>query len=80
MDATVRAELVAFLRRFLPPEARATYRAMMDADPPGWHLHPHFAGGVIPRMLRGNGYTDRLVGESLDAVWPQLLRDAVAER
>jgi hypothetical protein len=35
---------------------------------------------VIVKALRGNGFTERVVGvASLDAVWPELLREAVAE-
>ncbi len=78
LEARARGELVAFLRRWLPGEAKAAYRAMIEADPLHWPEHPHFADGVIVKVLRGNGFTERVVGvASLDAVWPELLREAV---
>jgi hypothetical protein len=80
LEARARGELVAFLRRWLPGEAKDAYRAMIEADPLHWPEHPHFADGVIVKALRGNGFTERVVGvASLDAVWPELLREAVAE-
>ncbi len=81
LEARARGELVAFLRRWLPGDARAAYRAMIEADPLHWPEHPHFAGGIIVNILRGNGFTEKVVGvESLDAVWAELLREAVEER
>lgn len=76
----VRDEAVAFLRAWLPTAARDAYRAMMRADPQGWHRDPHFAGGIIAEhALRGNGIDERALGvDDLDAVWPELLRLAVA--
>lgn len=81
VDAAARREVVAFLREWLPEAARIEYRAMMEADPAGWHTHPHFAGGVIPEhALRGNGIDERVLNVAdLDDVWPELLRQAVQE-
>lgn len=75
----VRREVVAFLRAWLPDEARRAYREMMERDPQGWPRHPHFAGGLVVRhALRGNGLDERTLGiPDLDAVWPDLLRRAV---
>jgi hypothetical protein len=77
----VRREAVAFLREWLPEEARRAYREMMMDDPEGWPRHPHFAGGVIVRhALRGNGLDERALGvPDLDAAWPDLLRRAVLD-
>jgi hypothetical protein len=79
MDPTTRDEAAVFLRRWLPPAARDVYARLMEADPTGWSRHPHFRGGVIVRCaLRGNGYTEHLLGiPSLDEVWPDLLERAV---
>ncbi|HEX6750668.1 MAG TPA: hypothetical protein VF092_25500 [Longimicrobium sp.] len=79
MDPTTRDEVSAFLRQWLPPAARDAYARLMYADPAGWSRHPHFRGGLIVRCaLRGNGYTERLLGvRSLDEVWPDLLERAV---
>jgi predicted GNAT family N-acyltransferase len=79
MSPEIRDEVTAHLRRWLPPAARAAYARLIDADPAGWSRHPHFRGGLIVRCaLRGNGYTERLLGvSSLDEVWPDLLRRAV---
>ncbi len=81
LSRAVRDQVVAFLRGWLPPAARAEYRRMMEADPVHWSRHPHFAGGVIvEHALRGNGIDERTLGvRSLDDVWPELLRLAVAE-
>jgi hypothetical protein len=77
----VRREAVAFLRDWLPAEARRAYREMMEDDPDGWPRHPHFRGGVIVRhALRGNGLDERALGVAdLDAAWPDLLRRAVQD-
>jgi hypothetical protein len=77
--AAVRDEVVAFLREWLPDEARRAYREMMEEHPEGWMRDPHFGGGVIVRhALRGNGLDERALGiPDLDAVWPDLLRRAV---
>lgn len=79
MNSTTRDEVSAFLRRWLPPAARDAYARLMRADPTGWSRHPHFRGGLIVRCaLRGNGYTEHLLGiRSLDEVWPDLLERAV---
>lgn len=75
----VRDEVVAFLRGWLPEEARRAYRRMMEEDPVNWSRDPHFANGVIvEHALRGNGIDERALGvPSLDEVWPELLRRAV---
>jgi len=72
-------EAVAFLRQWLPPEALLVYREMIRENPKGWHLDPHFSGGIIvEHALRGNGIDERALGvEDLNAVWPALLREAV---
>lgn len=77
----LRDEAVAFLRDWLPEQARRTYREMIRHDPGGWHRDPHFAGGIIAEhALRGNGITEVALGvPSLDAVWPELLRRAVLD-
>lgn len=79
LDPQIRDEIVRFLRDWLPSRAVATYRQMILSDPEGWWKHPHFAGGIIlEHALRGNGITERVVGvRSLDALWPQLLEEAV---
>lgn len=73
--------VVAFLRDWLPAQAKRTYRSMIAADPDHWHRHAHFAGGIIPEhALRGNGITEKVLGvRSLDAVWPELLVLALRE-
>lgn len=73
-------EAVAFLRGWLPPEAAEVYRRMIRDDPHGWYLHPHFSGGIIvDHALRGNGIDERALGvKDLNAVWPDLLQEAVA--
>jgi hypothetical protein len=75
----LRDEVVAFLRRWLPSEARQIYRAMMLEDPENWGRHPHFAGGIIVQhALRGNGIDERVLGVAdLNAIWPELLQAAV---
>lgn len=75
------AEVVAFLRRWLPDEARQVYREMIREDPATWYQHPHFSGGIIVKhALRGNGITERVLGvPDLNAIWPDLLRAAVEE-
>lgn len=80
MDAATREEVADFLRKWLPPSARETYARLIRNDPAGWSRHPHFRGGVIVRCaLRGNGFTERLLGvSSLDEVWPELLERAVS--
>lgn len=75
----VRAAVVAFLRDWLPPEAREAYRRMIRDDPERWMNDPHFRGGVIVRhALRGNGLTEQALGVAdLEPLWPSLLREAV---
>jgi hypothetical protein len=79
MDIRTRDEVSAYLRRWLPPAARDAYARLICSDPSGWMRDPHFHGGLIVRCaLRGNGYTERLLGvASLDDVWPDLLERAV---
>jgi hypothetical protein len=81
LDAEVRDEVVAFLRDWIPHPAKEMYREMIARDPEGWHLHPHFAGGVIVQhALRGNGIDEVALGiADLDPLWPELLRLAIAE-
>lgn len=75
------ASVVAFLREWLPAQAKETYRAMMAEDPDHWHRHPHFAGGIIrEHALRGNGITETVLGvKDLDEVWPALLELVLRE-
>ena len=72
-------EAVEFLRRWLPSEAVVVYRKLIRENPNGWHLDPHFAGGIIvEHALRGNGIDERSLGVAdLNAVWPALLEEAV---
>jgi hypothetical protein len=81
MDPKVEAEVVEFLRDWLPETAKRTYRRMMARDPLDWKRDPHFGRGVIVRhALRGNGYTERLLGvRSLEPYWADLLARAVRE-
>ena len=81
LDPQLLASIVAFLRDWLPAEAKRTYRAMLAADPDHWHRHPHFAGGIIQEhALRGNGITEKVLGvQSLDDVWPALLEMALRD-
>lgn len=81
MDPKVRDEVVEFLRGWLPEPAKRTYRRMMARDPQNWKRDPHFRRGVIVRhALRGNGYTERLLGvRSLEPYWADLLARAVRE-
>ena len=74
-------QIVAFLRDWLPDEARLAYQQMIREDPTGWWHDPHFADGVILRFaLRGNGITERALGVAdLAPLWPELLARAVAE-
>lgn len=57
------------------------YRDMILRDPDGWMHDRHFRGGTIPNdLLRGNGVTARVLGiPDLEPVWPDLLREAVAD-
>jgi hypothetical protein len=75
------ASVVAFLRDWLPAEAKRTYRAMIAEDPDHWYRHPHFAGGIITdHALRGNGINEKVLGvENLEAVWPALLELALQQ-
>lgn len=79
LDPKLRSAVIEFLRDWLPTQAMETYRAMILADPEGWSRHPHFAADVITEhALRGNGITESVLGvESLETVWPELLREAV---
>lgn len=81
IDPDLLASVVAFLRDWLPAEAKRTYRAMIADDPDHWHRHPHFAGGIIAEhALRGNGITEKVLGlENLDEVWPALLELALRQ-
>lgn len=75
------AQIVRFLRDWLPPQAREAYREMILLDSEYWYEDPHFAGGVIPKhILRGNGITEEVLGvEDLDEVWPALLEKVVTD-
>jgi hypothetical protein len=81
MDPAVRDAAVAYLRDWLPADARRVYRGMIEDDPEHWHRDAHFAGGVVvDHLLRGNGLDERALGvRDLDGVWPELLRLAVEE-
>jgi hypothetical protein len=81
IPADLLAAVVAFLRDWLPAQAKDTYRRMITEDPDHWHRHPHFAGGVIAEhALRGNGITEKVLGvKDMEEVWPALLELAVAE-
>ena len=81
IPADLLAAVVAFLRDWLPAQAKETYRGMIAEDPDHWHRHPHFAGGVIAEhALRGNGITEKVLGvKDLEEVWPALLELAVVE-
>jgi len=70
---------VAFLRQWLPDEAKEVYRQMVRENPANWWRHPHFAGGIIEtHALRGNGIDERTLGiADLGAVWPELLLAAL---
>jgi hypothetical protein len=79
MDPAVRAEVVAFLRGWLPERAKAVYRTMVAEDPEGWRAHPHFAGDlIVEHALRGNGITAEGLGVTcLKRIWPELLELAL---
>jgi hypothetical protein len=81
IDPGLRDAVVAFLRDWLPPEARRKYRELILANPDEWTEDPHFAQGIIPEhALRGNGIDEKVLGVSnLDAIWPDLLKRAVEE-
>jgi len=81
MDPKVRDEIVDFLRGWLPEPAKRSYRRMMARDPQNWKRDPHFRRGVIVRhALRGNGYTEKLLGvPSLEPYWADLLARAVRD-
>ncbi len=81
IDPRIRRQVVAFLRDFLPPDAIATYRRMIRADPESWHRSPHFASGfALEHLFRGNGITEKALGvKSLEPHWPDLLREAVMQ-
>lgn len=76
-----RARLIAFLRDWLPEEAKRTYRELIRAAPHSWWQDPHFDGGIILEYaLRGNGFDERSLGvTSLEPLWPELLARAVQE-
>lgn len=79
LDPKVRDEVVTFLRRWLPEDAKQIYREMIAEDPQHWSKHPHFHSGfVCTHLLRGNGFTERVLGvTSLDPYWPDILAHAV---
>jgi hypothetical protein len=74
-----RDELIAFLRDWLPEEAKRVYRDMIRSSPNAWWYDPHFDGGIILEYaLRGNGFTEKALGvTSLAPLWPDLLIRAV---
>lgn len=73
--------LVAFLRDWLPEEAKSVYREMIRENPTTWWQDPHFAGGIIVEYaLRGNGFDERALGvKDLEPLWPELLERAVED-
>lgn len=79
MDPKVQDEVVEFLRAWLPEAAKRAYREMIEEDPRHWSHHPHFRSGwVVRNALRGNGFTERVLGvRSLDPYWADLLARAV---
>jgi hypothetical protein len=79
IDPRIHATVVAFLRDWLPEEAKRQYRDMIARDPDGWSHDPHFQGDVvIEHVFRGNGIDERLLGvPDLRTVWPDLLKSAV---
>ena len=81
IDPALLAQVIRFLRDWLPPHAKQVYREMIQQDPDYWYEDPHFAGGVIPNsVLRGNGITERVLGvDDLREVWPALLERAVSD-
>ena len=74
-----RAELIAFLRDWLPEDAKRAYRDLIRSSPNAWWYDPHFEGGIILEYaLRGNGFTEKSLGvKSLVPLWPELLIRAV---
>jgi hypothetical protein len=72
-------QLVAFLRDWLPDEAKHVYRELIKENPKGWWRDAHFAGDIILKhALRGNGIDERALGiKDLTPVWPALLARAV---
>ena len=81
LTETQLARLIAFLRDWLPDEARQVYREMIRANPHSWWHDAHFEGGIILEYaLRGNGFTEKALGvQSLEPLWPDLLASAVHE-
>jgi hypothetical protein len=78
-SAALQREAIAFLRDWLPDEAKQVYRQMILEDPVNWSRHPHFSDGIIVKhALRGNGIDERaLAVADLNKIWPELLRAAV---
>jgi hypothetical protein len=78
-SAALQQEAIAFLREWLPDEAKRVYREMIREDPMNWPRHPHFSDGVIVKhALRGNGIDECALGvPDLNAIWPELLRAAI---
>lgn len=74
-----RDRLVAFLRDWLPEEAKRVYRDMIRSAPSSWWQDPHFDGGIILEYaLRGNGFNEKALGvKDLEPFWPDLLARAV---
>jgi hypothetical protein len=81
IDPRLRDAVVAFLRDWLPAEARRKYRTMIQENPQGWAADPHFSNGIIvEHALRGNGIDEKVLGvSSLDSIWPDLLKRAVQD-
>ena len=76
-----RDRLIAFLRDWLPEEAKEVYREMIRAAPHSWWHDPHFKGGIILEYaLRGNGFNEQALGvKNLEPLWPDLLVQTVAQ-
>ncbi len=74
-----RDQLIAFLRDWLPEDAKQIYRDMIQCAPDSWWEDPHFQGGIIiDYALRGNGFDEKALGViNLEPLWPSLLARAV---
>src|SRR5690606_1694622 len=59
----VEAEVVRFLRGWLPESVKDEYRKMIEANPSGWHKQPHFRDRIVVlHLLRGNGISEASLG------------------
>ena len=82
LTARQRARVIAFLRDWLPNEAKQVYREMIRTNPHSWWHDAHFDGGIIlEHALRRNGFNEKALGvQSLEPLWPDLLASAVQEK